>query len=157
MVTKKILLSIATISILYSGCTEEKKTEEKKVTVPIQKTQTPQETTTPTTIAENIIEQKEEKIVKPQIEEPIQKIVIAPNATSLFKKCIACHGKNAEKKALNQSEIIKDWSAEKISNALKGYKDGSYGGTMKGLMKSQVATLSDQDIELLSHHIADFQ
>ncbi len=36
---------------------------------------------------------------------------------------------------------------DEIVKALKGYKDGSYGGAMKGVMKGQVAKLSDKDIE----------
>jgi cytochrome c553 len=36
---------------------------------------------------------------------------------------------------------------------MKGYKDGSYGGAMKGLMKGQVAALSDADIEAIAQKI----
>ncbi len=38
--------------------------------------------------------------------------------------------------------------------AMKGYKDGSYGGPMKGLMKGQAAGLSDADIEAIANQIA---
>ena len=148
MISRKLLLSLATISILYSGCNDEEKTKtEEKVQV-------------------KQVQSKEVVVKKPKIEEIetvktetpiIEKVVIAPNATTLFQKCISCHGKNAEKKALNKSEIIKDWEASKIVTALKGYKDETYGGAMKALMKSQVANLSDEDIELLANHIADFK
>ncbi len=60
--------------------------------------------------------------------------------------CAGCHGANFEKKAMGQSKVVKDLSKEDIIKALKGYKDGSYGGAMKGLMKGQVASLSDADI-----------
>ncbi len=61
--------------------------------------------------------------------------------------CIGCHGANFEKKALGTSKIVKNMSKEEIIKALKGYKDGTYGGAQKALMKGQVASLSDKDIE----------
>jgi len=67
--------------------------------------------------------------------------------------CIGCHGANFEKKALGTSMIVKDMSKEDIVKALKGYKDGTYGRAQKGLMKGQVASLSDADIEALADAI----
>ncbi len=61
--------------------------------------------------------------------------------------CVGCHGQNFEKAALGKSKIVKDMTKDEIVKALKGYKDGSYGGAMKGVMKGQVAKLSDKDIE----------
>jgi cytochrome c553 len=37
--------------------------------------------------------------------------------------------------------------------ALKGYKDGSYGGKLKGLMKGQVMRLSEDDMQALADKI----
>ncbi len=67
--------------------------------------------------------------------------------------CAGCHGANFEKKALGKSKVVKDMSKEEIVKALKGYKDGSYGGAMKGMMKGQVASLSDADIEAIATSI----
>ena len=78
----------------------------------------------------------------------------ATDGVALYKKCAGCHGTNGEKKALGKSMIIKGWEKEKTIAALKGYKDGSYGGTMKGLMKGQVMSLSDEQIELIAKFIA---
>jgi len=82
-------------------------------------------------------------------------------ATSLFasgadtyKRCAGCHGVNGEKKALGKSATITGWDVEKTVAALKGYKDGSYGGAMKGVMKGQVVRLSDADIQALAQHIS---
>jgi cytochrome c553 len=75
-------------------------------------------------------------------------------ATDAYKKCAGCHGANGEKKALGKSKIIKDMSKADFITAMKGYKDGSYGGPMKGLMKGQVASLSDADIEAIANAIA---
>ncbi len=67
--------------------------------------------------------------------------------------CVGCHGQKFEKKALGVSKIVKDMSKEDIIKALKGYKDGSYGGAQKGVMKGQVAALSDKDIEDIANTI----
>jgi len=67
--------------------------------------------------------------------------------------CAACHGANFEKKAMNVSKVVKDMSKEDIVKALKGYKDGSYGGAMKAIMKGQVAKFDDAAIEALATEI----
>lgn len=79
--------------------------------------------------------------------------LMAADGAFLYKKCIACHGANAQKSALGKSQVISDWSANKMIAALKGYKDGSYGGSMKSLMQGQVGSLSDEDIEAVSNYI----
>ncbi len=71
-----------------------------------------------------------------------------------YAKCIGCHGVNGEKVALGKSKIIKDMTKQEFIVALKGYKDGTYGGPMKGLMKGQVASLSDADMEAIANKIA---
>jgi len=67
--------------------------------------------------------------------------------------CKGCHGQDFEKKAMNVSKVVKDMSKEDIVKALKGYKDGSYGGAMKGIMKNQVAKFDDAAIEALAEEI----
>jgi len=66
--------------------------------------------------------------------------------------CAGCHGAKGEKKALGKSKVINELAVADIEKALKGYKDGSYGGPMKGLMKGQVAKLTDADIAELAKH-----
>ena len=73
-----------------------------------------------------------------------------------YKRCAGCHGINGEKKALGKSLAITGWESAKTVAALKGYKDGSYGGAMKGVMKGQVARLSDADIADLAAQISKF-
>ena len=70
-----------------------------------------------------------------------------------YAKCAGCHGANGEKKALGKSKVISDMSKADIVAALKGYKDGSYGGPMKGLMKGQVASLSDADMTAIAEKV----
>jgi len=72
----------------------------------------------------------------------------------LFKKCAGCHGVHAEKKALGKSKVIASLGEDGVKKALHGYKDGTYGGSMKGIMKGQVARLSDADIDSLAKYIA---
>lgn len=79
---------------------------------------------------------------------------MADEGGDLFKKCATCHGVQGEKAALGKSKIIKDMSSAQIVTALKGYKDGSYGGASKALMKGQVMTLSDVQITVLATHIS---
>ena len=73
--------------------------------------------------------------------------LMAADGAALWKKCAACHGQKGEKKALNKSQIIAGWDAAKTADAIKGYKAGTYGGPMKGLMKGQVASYSDADLD----------
>ena len=69
------------------------------------------------------------------------------------QSCIACHGANWEKAAMGKSKIVADMTHAEIATSLKGYKDGSYGGPMKGVMKGQVARYSDADLEAFSQTI----
>lgn len=80
--------------------------------------------------------------------------LMANEGEALFKKCASCHGQKGEKSALNKSQVIAGWDAAKTEAALKGYKDGTYGGAMKGLMKGQVASYDDAKIKAVSEYIA---
>ncbi|MEA3387273.1 MAG: c-type cytochrome [Patescibacteria group bacterium] len=76
---------------------------------------------------------------------------VATGAAS-YKKCAGCHGQAGEKKALGKSLIVSKMSNKDIVSALEGYKSGTYGGQMKGIMIGQVKNLTSDDIKL----IADF-
>ena len=67
--------------------------------------------------------------------------------------CAGCHGANFEKSAMGKSKIVKDLSKADIEKALKGYKDGSYGGAMKGIMKGQASKLSEDDIKAIAEKV----
>lgn len=100
---------------------------------------------------------KEVAAIKKEVAEAKTEVVaVKKDPAALYKSCVSCHGADASKSALNKSEIIKGWSAQKIADALQGYKDGTYGGAAKALMKGQVAKLDKEDIEILSKHIAAF-
>ena len=61
--------------------------------------------------------------------------------------CKGCHGQNWEKAALGKSKIVKDMTKAEVSAALVGYKNGTYGGPMKGVMVGQVAKYSEADLK----------
>lgn len=67
--------------------------------------------------------------------------------------CKGCHGQQWEKSAMGKGKVLKNMSKAEIIKALKGYKDGSYGGAMKGLMNAQVKSLSEADIEKIVEKI----
>lgn len=67
--------------------------------------------------------------------------------------CKGCHGQAWEKSAMGKSKKLKDMSKEEIFNALQSYKEGTYGGVMKGLMVEQVKDLSMEDMEALAIEI----
>lgn len=63
------------------------------------------------------------------------------------KGCAGCHGEKMEKAAMGKAKVIIEMSKADIEAALKGYKDGSYGGPMKALMTAQANQMSDDDIK----------
>jgi cytochrome c-type protein NapB len=71
---------------------------------------------------------------------------VTANAEVNLNACKGCHGQTFEKKALGKSLVVSDMNATEISAALIGYKDGTYGKTMKGVMKGQVAKYSNEDL-----------
>jgi len=82
--------------------------------------------------------------------------LLSTSYANIYTVCASCHGIKGNEKALSKSEIINGWSKKRIENALMGYKNGSYGGEMKGIMKGQVMRLSTKDIKKLAALISSF-
>lgn len=80
-------------------------------------------------------------------------LVTAASAAVNGKACAGCHGANFEKHAMGKSKIVKDLTHAEIATALKGYKAGTYGGPMKGIMKGQVGRYSDADLDAFAQTI----
>ncbi len=77
---------------------------------------------------------------------------------AVFAKCQSCHGDKAQNKALGKSEVIAGWDAAKTEEALKGYKAGTRNKHgMGGLMKTQVSSLSDEDIKAVAAYISSLK
>lgn len=74
------------------------------------------------------------------------------DGSAFYQSCKGCHGEHGEKVANGVSKIINKMSKEDFIAALKGYKDGSYGGKMKALMKGQAVRLNEERMQA----IADF-
>jgi len=68
------------------------------------------------------------------------------SATSIAV-CKGCHGQKWEKVVMGKSKVVKDMSKREIMTALKGYKKGTYGGALKGLMVEQLKKLSVKDMK----------
>jgi len=156
----KILLS-ATLALLLLGCSNEQSSSTKEeVTQSVEKVAKTVKKEVETTkkkvvkksdeVVEKIVTTVEKKIVK----ETPKPVVLKIDGAQLFSKCISCHGKNAEKKALNKSNVIKGWSTDKTITAINGYKDGSYGSSMKGVMKPQVSKLTEAEVQALAEYIS---
>lgn len=87
--------------------------------------------------------------------EAVSPVVEGLDGEALYKSCASCHGQKAEKEALGKSQVIAGWNKEKIIQALNGYKDGTYGGVMKNIMKGQVATKTDAEVDALATFISN--
>ena len=86
----------------------------------------------------------------------ISSLMAADGAEIYKSKCFSCHGDKAAKAALNKSQIIAGWDAEKTVKSLTGYKNGE-GGPMKGVMKPIASVLSDEDMKAVAETIASFK
>ncbi len=83
-----------------------------------------------------------------------KKETVDNKAKEIFTVCAGCHGQKAQNKALGVSKVIAGWSAEKIEDALNGYKNGTYGGAMKSVMQAQASKLSSDDIKAVAKYIS---
>ena len=141
----KEFILIAAVS-LFMGCSDNAKSD---------KTESQTKTQSVQKEVQSIVEQKPEVkavVKKEQAVETSQ--VVAKTGESIYKVCAGCHGQNGEKAALGKSQIIQGWDAQKTADALNGYKAGTYGGAMKGVMKTQASGLGDEDIKLVSEYIS---
>jgi len=75
------------------------------------------------------------------------------NASVNGTGCTGCHGVNWDKKALGKSLKVSEMTNSEIEKALIGYKEGTYGGQMKGLMKGQVNKYSNKEMSDFSKTI----
>ena len=80
--------------------------------------------------------------------------LMAADGAALYKKCAACHGAKGEKAALGKSAVIGGADVAALVADLKGYKAGTTNKKgMGALMKGQVASYSDADIDAVSAYI----
>ncbi len=83
--------------------------------------------------------------------------LLAADGAEIYKaKCFSCHGEKAVKAALNKSQIIAGWDAQKTIASMNGYKNGE-GGAMKNVMKPIASGLSEDDLKAVAATIASFK
>jgi cytochrome c553 len=92
--------------------------------------------------------------VKKAAETQVKKVVSTVDGAKVYKACAACHGANAQSKALGKSKVIKAWAPQKTIDALNGYLAGTYGGSLKGVMKGQVKKLNKDEIKAVAEYIS---
>ena len=162
---KKGIAIVATSLLLFVGCTEDKK-ETQEQTAPKQEVTQNVEEKAKEVKTEVKVEEKKAEEAKPEakIEQKAEELKqvneTATNelsAEALFKTCASCHGLKGEKEALGKSQVITGWDKNRVIKALNGYKDGSYGGVMKNLMKTHVETKTPEQIEVLADYISKLQ
>ncbi len=174
----KIVLSVAVIAtLLLTGCSEDSKKEVQKSEPVAAEKITPKEeiivvvnevVETTKDVTQDVIDEvvAVSKDVKAKASIAMDEAVavakesvttvkaLAVDGGVVYKGCAGCHGTNGEKVALGKSKVIQGWDATKVIEALNGYKDGSYGGAMKGVMKGQASKLSDAEIKAVSDYIS---
>lgn len=57
------------------------------------------------------------------------------------------------KDSFRRKEIIKDWKANRIKEALIGYRTETYGHKMKAVIKGQVGKFTDDEINAVSEYV----
>lgn len=83
--------------------------------------------------------------------------LMAADGATVYKKCIACHGKNGERVAPGSKGGVKIAGMDKarLLEQLKGYKAGTAdNGGAKAMMYSTMKNISDADIEAVSDYIS---
>ena len=72
-----------------------------------------------------------------------------------YAKCAGCHGADGKTKALGKSQVIAGQSKEELVTKINGYKAGTLDTAGMGtLMKGQVASLSDADVDAVAGYIS---
>ena len=81
--------------------------------------------------------------------------LMAADGAALYAKCAGCHGQDGKTKALGKSAPVAGLDVATLTEDMKGYKAGTLNKHgMGGVMKGQVAALSDEDIAALAEHIS---
>jgi len=74
---------------------------------------------------------------------------------AIFKKCAGCHGADGKTKALGKSAEIAGEPKDDLVTKISEYKTGTRNvAGMGSLMKGQVASLSDADIQAVAAYIS---
>lgn len=136
----KKMLFIAIAIVLLTGCGSQENSKQTTTNEILTETK------------ETVVETKKET-TSVEVTKKIQKSYVTKTGKELYKKCSGCHGSDGKKKALNVSKDINSMGTVKVIDALLGYKNGTYGGKMKGVMVGQMKDLSKNDIHKIAEYI----
>ncbi len=134
----KVVLSVV-LAFFILGCSEDTTGKSQKAKTKLVLKEAPK-----------VVKEAKEVVVVEETTEVVAEI----DGKTIYKVCSSCHGANGEKAALGKSQIIKGWDVIKTTNALKGYRDGTYGGAMKSLMAGQVKSLNEVDMNIVAEYIS---
>ena len=154
------LTSLSLVALSFTACGGDNKTEEKasvQTETPAPAKEVKAETPAPAQKVEEAPVKTETPEPAPKTEEATVSAPVAVDGATIFHKCQSCHGAKAEKSALGKSKVIADFSKEELVNAINGYKNGTYGGSMKALMKGQVGPLNDAEVEAVADYISNLK
>jgi len=99
--------------------------------------------------------EKTAEVAKDAKEAVSKAVAPASKAPEAFAKCAGCHGKDGKMKALGKSEIIAGQAKADLVKKIGEYKAGTRNVSgMGGLMKGQVAALSDADIDAIATYVS---
>lgn len=91
------------------------------------------------------------------VEEKAEEVVAGatPAAPAAYGKCVSCHGPDGKTKALGKSAVIAGQDKAALVTSMKEYQAGTKNVAGMGmLMKGQVATMSDEDIEAVAEYLS---
>jgi len=78
-----------------------------------------------------------------------------PTAPAAYAKCKGCHGADGKTKALGKSEVIAGQDKAALVASINAYKAGTRNVAGMGmLMKGQVASMNDADIEAIADYLS---
>lgn len=83
-------------------------------------------------------------------------LLMAASGESIYQaKCASCHGKNAEKKALGHSNVIKGMDTEKFITLTKAFATGEKKGMpiAKVVKKQFIDTYSEAEIKEVAKYV----
>ena len=87
-------------------------------------------------------------------------LLMAASGESIYQtKCASCHGKNAEKKALGQSNVIKGMPVEEFIKLTKAFASGEKKAMpiAKIVKKQFIDTYSDEEIKEVATYVNQLQ
>jgi len=148
----KIALSVV-VALFLIGCSQEtsKQKEVQEETQKVEEVKEVKKVEQAKKIEKPVSVKKQEPVLVKETKKPEKTV----DGAALYKtSCISCHGAKAEREALSKSQVIQGWESAKIEKALHGYKNKTYGASMKTIMEGKTKNLSDAEIKALAGYIS---